>query len=212
MTVIKTGVSAFDCPSDPGKDNIEEPTSAYPRAKADYMVNWGNSHYYQDTKLGGMPNPWTGVTTLGAMAPVTYLPAPFTANRANGIQNFTDGTSNTLLLSEVIIGENQGTSSDHRGDIYNDDYNCTMFMTYTPPNSQIKDQLGSGWCLYPNALNPPCNTSTPVFNAARSFHSGGVNAVLGDGHVQFVKNSINVLTWRSLGSMAGGEVISADSF
>jgi prepilin-type processing-associated H-X9-DG protein len=46
----------------------------------------------------------------------------------------------------------------------------------------------------------------------RSRHAGGVNALLADGHVQFMKNSINVITWQALGSRNGGEVVSADSF
>ena len=35
---------------------------------------------------------------------------------------------------------------------------------------------------------------------------------LGDGSVRFVKDSINGATWRALGTIAGGEVISADSY
>jgi hypothetical protein len=35
---------------------------------------------------------------------------------------------------------------------------------------------------------------------------------MGDGSVRFVKSSVNGLTWRALGSIAGGEVTSADSY
>jgi prepilin-type N-terminal cleavage/methylation domain-containing protein/prepilin-type processing-associated H-X9-DG protein len=54
----------------------------------------------------------------------------------------------------------------------------------------------------------------PSFAAvtSRSYHPGGVNALLGDGSVRFVKDSINGFTWRALGSVAGGEVVSADSY
>src|SRR5690349_1595988 len=41
-TAILVNVNTFDCPSDPGGSNIEEPTTPYPRAKACYMVNFGN--------------------------------------------------------------------------------------------------------------------------------------------------------------------------
>ncbi|MFO0954362.1 MAG: H-X9-DG-CTERM domain-containing protein, partial [Isosphaeraceae bacterium] len=47
---------------------------------------------------------------------------------------------------------------------------------------------------------------------ARSKHPGGVNSLFCDGHVQFVKNSVNVPAWQSLGSRNGGEVVSADAF
>jgi prepilin-type N-terminal cleavage/methylation domain-containing protein/prepilin-type processing-associated H-X9-DG protein len=40
---------------------------------------------------------------------------------------------------------------------------------------------------------------------SRSFHPGGVNALFGDGSVQFISNSIEGRTWRALSSIAGGE-------
>jgi prepilin-type processing-associated H-X9-DG protein len=47
---------------------------------------------------------------------------------------------------------------------------------------------------------------------SRSHHAGGVNSLFGDGSVRFIKNSINWQTWRGLGTIAGGEVLSADSY
>jgi prepilin-type N-terminal cleavage/methylation domain-containing protein/prepilin-type processing-associated H-X9-DG protein len=47
--------------------------------------------------------------------------------------------------------------------------------------------------------------------AASSYHPGGVNVVMLDGSVHFIKNSINPATWRAIATYSGGEVISADS-
>lgn len=47
---------------------------------------------------------------------------------------------------------------------------------------------------------------------ARSYHPGGVNVLFADGSVRFAKNSVNGMVWRSLHSVAGGEVVSADSY
>jgi hypothetical protein len=33
-----------------------------------------------------------------------------------------------------------------------------------------------------------------------------------DGHVQFIKNSIAISTWRSLSTTQGGEVLSSDAY
>jgi len=170
-----------------------------------------------------MPNPWTTGTAFGSGSPlnaVTFAGAPFSANRTSGLQTISDGSSNTLMMSEVIIGipgssgaSSSGVYGDHRGDIYNDDYNCAMFMAYTAPNATIPDQMGyTNFCQYPNGTNPPCNANTPVYNAARSWHSGGVNALYCDGSVKFAKSSVNVLTWRALGTTQGGEVISSDQY
>jgi prepilin-type processing-associated H-X9-DG protein len=54
----------------------------------------------------------------------------------------------------------------------------------------------------------------PTYGAvtSRSYHPGGVNALFADGGVHFVKNSINVQTWRALGTVGGGEVVSADAY
>jgi prepilin-type processing-associated H-X9-DG protein len=45
-----------------------------------------------------------------------------------------------------------------------------------------------------------------------SYHPGGANILFGDGSVRFLKESLNVVTLRSLVTLAGGEVVSADSY
>jgi len=40
---------------------------------------------------------------------------------------------------------------------------------------------------------------------------GGVNAFFGDGSVKFIKSAIDWRIWRSIGTVAGGEVVSADA-
>jgi prepilin-type N-terminal cleavage/methylation domain-containing protein/prepilin-type processing-associated H-X9-DG protein len=214
-TALRASVAVWDCPSDPGSKNVEDPGAATQRVKGNYAVNWGNLHYDQDqsptASNSTQPNPYNGPAGL-----VTYLPAPFVPNQARGVQHFTDGTSNTVLASEVVNPANTATASDHRGDVYNDDRNCAMFMAYTQPNSPVPDQLpapsGLNYCAYPYGSNPPCNGNSPAFNAARSYHSGGVNGLMADGSVRFVKTTVNLQTWRALASISGNEVISADSF
>lgn len=47
---------------------------------------------------------------------------------------------------------------------------------------------------------------------ASSRHPGGVNLVFCDGSVRFIKNSVATTVWWGVSTMAGGEVLSADSF
>ncbi len=79
-----------------------------------------------------------------------------------------------------------------------------MFNTVVTPN-------GAPWngCRF-NAAN--FNADGSHYSLATSQHPGGVNVLLGDGSVKFVKNSVNQITWMALGTRAGGEVISADSY
>ncbi len=203
-TALTTEIAGFLCPSDPNSGVVN--AAAYKFHLANYMVNWGNTHY--DQAGIATENPYTGPAPGGA---VTFIGAPFALDIAYGIANITDGTSNTLMAAEVIACAPNGSSADHRGAVYNDDYNCTMFMAYTPPNSPIPDQVPT-YCVYPYATNPPCINKLPAFNAARSFHPGGVNALMCDGSVKFFKNSISIPIWRALSTTIGGEVVSADAY
>jgi hypothetical protein len=36
--------------------------------------------------------------------------------------------------------------------------------------------------------------------------------MMADGSVRFLKSSVNMKTWMQLGSIAGGEVVSSDSY
>jgi len=208
-TVSSSLIAVFLCPSDPTTNQIDQDN----RREGNYMVNWGNSNWAQNMVTAF--NPFMGPLVPGESVP--FLGAPFSMDKSFGVRNITDGTSNTLLMAEVIIGATQGTKGyEHRGDLYNDDYNCFMFNGYTPPNSKFPDWVANGYCRYPYQTNPPCTGTTGgaqnSFNAARSYHSGGVNAVLADGSVKFFKSSINYVTWRALASSNGGEVLSSDSY
>jgi prepilin-type N-terminal cleavage/methylation domain-containing protein/prepilin-type processing-associated H-X9-DG protein len=70
----------------------------------------------------------------------------------------------------------------------------------------------------PNAFNDTwthCGlnaSSRAVLSNADSYHSGGVNTLMSDGSVKFMKDSTNRRVWWALGTRANGEVVSADSY
>ncbi len=47
---------------------------------------------------------------------------------------------------------------------------------------------------------------------ASSRHSGIVNVLMADGSVRAVKSTVNIIVWWALGTRAGGEIISSDSY
>jgi prepilin-type N-terminal cleavage/methylation domain-containing protein/prepilin-type processing-associated H-X9-DG protein len=81
----------------------------------------------------------------------------------------------------------------------------TMFNTIVPPNST---QYPWGDCRYTSGGYP--NDAT--FANTSSHHPGGVNVLMGDGSVKFIKNTVNQATWWALGTRANGEIISADTY
>jgi prepilin-type N-terminal cleavage/methylation domain-containing protein/prepilin-type processing-associated H-X9-DG protein len=208
-------VNSYTCPSDQSTSG-ELSIPSY-----NYVVNWGNTVFGQYS----LPLNCTTCTTpfLGApFADIYPTTAPFNGNTVSqhgtmALAAITDGTSNTMMASELIQGLDNGSKLDLRG--------FTMwaysagFTTNLPPNSRTAELVASGYCQYPFGNNPPC-TNAPygaagnmsTYLAARSRHSGGVNAVFLDGRVQFVKDSINLYVWRSLSTSQGNEVIDASSY
>ena len=71
----------------------------------------------------------------------------------------------------------------------------TLYTHTQPPNGRIVDCLTSG-------QQPPSGMVT-----ARSMHPGGVNALMGDGSVRFVSDSIDPAVWRGLGTRNGAELV-----
>ena len=130
-----------------------------------------------------------------------------------------------------------GTPADTRGDGLNDQ-GGPWFMAINTPNTGIDYTL-----VCDNNADPtlPCkvqNGTNGQQYAARSRHTGGVNACMGDGSVAFIKDSINswnpwLITrpnrrspytnvtggpippygvYQALSTRNGGEVISSDQY
>lgn len=143
-----------------------------------------------------------------------------------------DGTSQTIAMSEFLVGQRDQVERLRTIFLPNDFQNgkpanldefcdrCRNLRDVVPMPGMYK---GAFWLtgsrdntLYNHVLppnQPSCrNVSGSPFTAgsitATSLHSGGVNTLFADGHVQFVKESINVKVWRAIGTRNGGEVIS----
>jgi prepilin-type N-terminal cleavage/methylation domain-containing protein/prepilin-type processing-associated H-X9-DG protein len=191
--VCNQRLKVLTCPSDTPNAPIGGLTNH------NYLLNYGNTDYAQQALLNG----------------VGFGGAPFSPNLKNdgSIKSMTmttisDGTSNTLMVSETI----QGTQSDLRGFLWWGE--TSGFQTYLGPNSTLPDRLpASTFCNNQPQRGLPCAVSTttdPTMFAARSRHSGGVNVALCDGSVKNVNQAININVWRALGTAQGGEPPVAD--
>jgi prepilin-type N-terminal cleavage/methylation domain-containing protein/prepilin-type processing-associated H-X9-DG protein len=79
----------------------------------------------------------------------------------------------------------------------------TLFNTVATPNIYA-DEWTHCSSISSSALADLSNSD--------SYHSGGVNVLMTDGSVKFIKDSINRLTWWALGTKGNGEVISASNY
>ncbi len=164
----------------------------YWRSRGNYVVNYGN--------ITG--NPWPTTFPNGS-APFGFLNGnPSTPWQITLVQ-ITDGTSNTLLMAEVLVAKDDN-QWDGRGDFLNDDGAFTnhQFMTVNTPNGGTDVNQ----CVAAADPYMPCtNSSSGVNGAARSRHPGGAHALFADGTVRFIANSIDINSWRALGTRDGSD-------
>lgn len=167
--------------------------------------NLTNHNYAVVHSQGGFPGvgrPITGVPQLPGMF-------AWRSGDRNGIKltDVADGLTNTVMVAEVM----QGQGRDLRGFTWWGD--AAGASTFLPPNTTSPDVIYTPtYCNNQPGQGLPCvgtpTTSNPSVMYARSRHSNGVNAGLGDGSVRYVPNSINQAVWRAMGSRTGGEVVS----
>ncbi len=199
-TARNTIIGGFRCPSD--RDN-PIPASG---AATNYMANTGTMPFFV------IPNTalYNGV---------------FYVNTAVGFGDITDGTSNTAFFSERLLADGSNGIVSPIEDVFfnpsdpaNADVAHTTCLGVDTANlaNQFPLFMGAPWMHHQHRyqhISPPNGRSCGFFVVGKSTmppssrHTGGVNVLLGDGGVRFVRDSIDLQTWRGLGTRATGEVL-----
>jgi hypothetical protein len=151
--------------------------------------------------------------------------------------DFTDGSSNTALFAEIKRGPYaSGSSTAPVAAGTPDDFRvATSVSGWSPPVDDInppascENRATPAWLyrglqyyrglvvttFYTHTLNPNARLRDCINGASlasghlapRSYHTGGVQLVLGDGSVRFISDNINNATWRALGTKGSAEVL-----
>jgi prepilin-type N-terminal cleavage/methylation domain-containing protein/prepilin-type processing-associated H-X9-DG protein len=151
----------------------------------------------------GLVGPPTNVMSKGT----TFM----NVNEATTPDAFTTLTAGQQAPGTVIPGilnqcqASTGGIASTRGNQWaNGDTNYTMFNTIVPPNST---QYNWGACKSGGG-----GVDDAEYVNANSNHPGGCNVLFGDGSVKFVKSTVAWQIWWSLGTKAGNEIVSSDSY
>jgi prepilin-type N-terminal cleavage/methylation domain-containing protein len=157
--VRKAFVSTHGCPSDLGIQKNEwsvDQSALWGRLRTNYVVNGGNTVYGQVD----FPQPCPGGVGAGTPRLCYFGGAPFGPVEITQLGRITDGTANTLMMSEVLVTE---------GDLWNGPYSEVqsalggqIFTGWFTPNSQSADMICRlGWWL-PSARDSFIAQGMPV--------------------------------------------------
>ncbi len=161
----------------------------------------------------------TGWSGSGIMSVGGLLPPGFRRITMSG--GIPDGTSNTMMVSEgaATLVESNGTRHEDWGPSSNGGFLLGGGETSTG-NNTANDCRGFNFVTVRYRVNQNTNWannqgSTGVGNQGAneplgSNHTGGVNGLLGDGSVRFVRDSIDLVTLARLSTRDDGGVFTLD--
>jgi prepilin-type N-terminal cleavage/methylation domain-containing protein/prepilin-type processing-associated H-X9-DG protein len=216
------------CPSDLGLQKNEWGIREWARVRSNYVVNAGNTVYGQHN-VGTCPGAFPACREFGG--------APFIPREDNPLQRITDGTANTVMMSEVVVlPESEGW-----GGPYSDAQTALggqTFTSYHTPNVQGPENADAmsreswwwanvrdGWLQQGIPVSADGTPAPPISAgrlppelidnfgtkqqhiAARSHHNGGVNVSRCDGSVDFVSNNIDPYVWSCLCTAAADDIV-----
>ncbi len=217
-------VPSFRCPSD-GAPNVIAAGSNFfgnlEKASINYRISVGT----------GFPTIANGSRSMGAPY---QTDGAFMAQRRLRPSDFLDGLSNTAFISESVIGSRPTDTNIananpriHYREVPNGEgfseadclsaplfrglpqkgfiwvassFRACIYGHYHTPNSSIFDCHQN----YAKVESELYNQSFGLFGA-RSYHSGGVNVLYGDGSVHFHSDAVESTAWRALATRNGGE-------
>jgi prepilin-type N-terminal cleavage/methylation domain-containing protein/prepilin-type processing-associated H-X9-DG protein len=176
--------------------------------------------------------------TPSMIAPAYFPQGPFYNRSYVRLASMTDGTSQTAFFSERKRGNGL---PDPKTDMFMMDNATSLSQTYAQCQNMaasvamtLSSRIGAAWAVgdmtcttYNHVSGPNSRTCAglgggmmPAMSMVdmavdlppSSYHPGGVNLLLGDGSVRFIKDSVSLDLWRGLSTRNGGEILSPSDY
>jgi prepilin-type N-terminal cleavage/methylation domain-containing protein/prepilin-type processing-associated H-X9-DG protein len=218
-----TPVKLFVCPSDPMSGQNPTAFATQPNGTVSATDRYAGTNYVTcigsgDGSADNTGTWWGQYKTSDGLFGQTPI----------SIAGVADGLSNTVAMSESTMGVGgpdltaaAPTDAARQvltlpGSTVTSDANCASGSGGVWSNMRGAKWINGHYAdanynhhLMPNDSRWDCSNGShnPGQAAARSYHSGGVNVLLGDGSVRFIRNNIDAYTWRGLATRTGGEVL-----
>ncbi|MCX7666517.1 MAG: DUF1559 domain-containing protein [Gemmataceae bacterium] len=224
-----TQIKGYKCPSTPNRDRIVElpippgvlpglPGGTFRGGPSDYSATTGIRNWC--IFMGSPCDPPDHGARWGVLQPWSNTPAVVSSlgGRQWTLSTITDGTSNTIMISEVagtpdVYNKARQRISPLPGvpvPIYGVSYGAGWANPYNGENWLSGSPFDGNNPHAPAGSSGPCLINCSNYNGRGlySFHTGGVNALFADGGVRFLRESMATRQLAFAITAAGGEPFS----
>ena len=225
-TVWNLKINSFACPSDglTGQENTNNYFGSVGTTAATFYSITGSTGIFANARTYGIVDVTDGTsntiaysealvsTTLYSPKGTKWRDGPSSSGTTSAAYRLLDPTGNLAGLRQDWQLCNQWFATQRtmgqRGYRWTTGaLGETLFQTLVTPNSNQYP-----WNSCRMDCGPDCGALHSGYYNATSNHPGGVNTAMADGSVKFIKSTVAMQVWWALGTKAGGEVISSDSY
>lgn len=197
--VVSRSLAIFLCPSD-SNDTHYRPTSASYNISATSQT-LGRFAAYTNYDF----NIWRNCSPFNSIA--RDQRRAFGLHSCSQIRDFTDGTSNTVMLSETVRNVYDGVAPSWG--VYKHVGDGVDFGIGAGQYRQINEWACCGWSTpaWQQAGVTPTPGRLGEWGSPGSMHVGGCRVALGDGSIRFISENIDTTTRMRLGLIADGNTL-----